>query len=174
MRKRTWTLEKLQDAVRDSFSYRKVLERLGLRPAGGNYDQLKRYIAEFKLNIDHFRGRGWSAGLRGIGKPRKSLKEILVRKSTFQTYKLKQRLFAAGLKRPECEQCGWAEQTPDGYLPLELDHTNGDGHDNRLKNLRILCPNCHSLQPTHRGRNIRLKRMRRGGEIGRRTTLKMS
>jgi len=43
-------------------------------------------------------------------------------------------------------------KTPDGYLPLELDHINGDHHDNRLENLRILCPNCHSLKPTHRGR----------------------
>ncbi|MDE1988391.1 MAG: HNH endonuclease, partial [Patescibacteria group bacterium] len=39
-------------------------------------------------------------------------------------------------------------------LPLELDHINGDRHDNRLENLRILCPNCHSLKPTHRGRNM--------------------
>ncbi|MGB4076287.1 MAG: HNH endonuclease [Minisyncoccia bacterium] len=48
-------------------------------------------------------------------------------------------------------------------MPVELDHVNGDRHDNRIENLRILCPNCHSLKPTHRGRN---KTNCRGGETG--------
>lgn len=62
--------------------------------------------------------------------------------------------FAAGLKQPRCELCGWETLAPDGRLPLELDHVNGVRTDHRLENLRILCPNCHSLQPTHRGLNI--------------------
>jgi len=48
----------------------------------------------------------------------------------------------------------------DGRLPIELDYINGDHDDNRIENLRVLCPNCHSLQPTHRGSN---KRKLRGG-----------
>lgn len=51
----------------------------------------------------------------------------------------------------------------DGRIPLELDHINGDRHDNRLENLRVLCPNCHSLKPTHRGLN---RSKRPSGEIG--------
>ncbi len=39
-------------------------------------------------------------------------------------------------------------------MPLELDHVNGDPTDNRLENLRILCPNCHALTDNYRGRNI--------------------
>lgn len=58
-----------------------------------------------------------------------------------------------GLKPACCEECGWAKISNDGRLPLELDRINGDRNDNRIENLRILCPNCHSLQPTHRGRN---------------------
>ncbi|KKQ13143.1 MAG: hypothetical protein US27_C0015G0001, partial [Candidatus Moranbacteria bacterium GW2011_GWF1_36_78] len=53
--------------------------------------------------------------------------------------------------------CGWHKVSKDGRLPLELDHINGDSKDNRIKNLRVLCPNCHSLKPTHRGRNIKKK-----------------
>lgn len=157
MRKRSWTEEQLEKAVKNSFSYRQVLSKIGLQEAGGNYEQIKKYIKEYKLEMKHFKGSGWNLGLRGIGKPRIPLEKILIKNSDFQSYKLKKRLFAAGLKPKHCEECGWAEKTPDGYLPLELDHINGDRHDNRIENLRILCPNCHSLKPTHRGRNRRPK-----------------
>jgi 5-methylcytosine-specific restriction endonuclease McrA len=46
----------------------------------------------------------------------------------------------------------------DGRIPVELDHVNGDKSDNRIENLRILCPSCHSLQPTHRGLNQKQRR----------------
>ena len=152
MSERSWTLGQLEKAVRESFSYRQVLTKLNLREAGGNYVQVKKYILEAGLDVSHFKGRGWNAGLTGIGKPKIPLKDVLVKGSYFQSYKLKKRLFVSGLKPKHCEQCGWAHYTEDGYLPLELDHINGDHHDNRLENLRVLCPNCHSLTPTHRGR----------------------
>src|SRR3989338_3737810 len=156
MRKRSWRLEQLRFAVKHSFSYRQVLAKLGLREAGGNYDQIKKYIKEYNLNVAHFKGRGWNAGLRGIGKVLIPLDKILVKESTFQSFKLKRRLFEADLKPLHCEQCGWAERTEGGYLPLELDHINGDRHDNRFENLRVLCPNCHSLTKNHRGRKNRV------------------
>lgn len=141
------------EAAKRARSIRQVIKALGLIPAGGNYNQINKYLKQYKVDISHFTGKIWNKGLRGIGKPRFSLSEILVQDSTFQSYKLKKRLFGAGLKKPRCEECGWAQQTPDGRIPLELDHINGNSTDNRLENLRVLCPNCHSLQPTHRGRN---------------------
>ena len=169
-RKRSWTEIQLVEAVKGSSSFRQVLIKIGLIEAGGNYDQIKKYAKELGLDISHFKGKAWNKGLRGRLMPQIPTSQILVKGSTFQSYKLKKRLFAEGLKNKQCEECGWAEIAEGGYLPLELDHINGDRHDNRLINLRVLCPNCHSLKPTHRGRN----RGGRGGEIGRRASLKMT
>lgn len=153
MKKKSWTEIQLKEAVKKSKSIRQVLKKLGLRLAGGNYAQIKKYFKFYKINTNHFTGQAWNKGMRGIGKPRINLKEILIKNSTFQSFKLKKRLFAAGLKTQKCEECGWNKKSEDGRIPLELDHINGDSTDNRLENLRILCPNCHSLKPTHRGRN---------------------
>jgi len=132
-----------------------VLQRLGLRAAGGNYAQIQKYIHEAGVNTEHFTGWAWRRGCVIAPRPARPLDELLREGVFIQSFKLKQRLFAAGLKAPACEECGWARRSDDGYLPLELDHVNGDRNDNRLENLRVLCPNCHSLKPTHRGRKLR-------------------
>lgn len=157
-KKRSWTDEQLVVAVKESRSYRMVLQRIGLVPAGGNYKQVGRRISELGLSTKHFSGKGWNTGW--AFDPRKqqlTLQEILVKGRPTQSHKLRLRLIGEGLKKAECELCGWCETAADGRLPLELDHINGDPNDNRLQNIRILCPNCHSLQPTHRGKNKKVR-----------------
>ena len=149
---RSWSKDDLAAAIQKSFSLAQTIKSLGLYPGGSNYVQIHKYIKESGLSTKHFKGQGWNRGLKGIGKPRFSLREILVENRYFQSYKLKQRLINAKLKPAHCEQCGWAQKTTDGFLPLELDHINGNHYDNRIENLRVLCPNCHSLTPHHRGR----------------------
>lgn len=129
-----------------------MLHLLKLKEAGGNYFQIRKYIQEYNIDTSHFTGMGWNKGMRGIGKPQIPLEMILVSESSYQSYKLKNRLFKVGLKSRFCEECGWSKKSDDGRIPLELDHINGDSRDNRLENLRVLCPNCHSLKPTHRRR----------------------
>lgn len=147
--------------------------KLQLIPAGGNYQQIKTAIARLSLDTSHFTGQAWNAGQTYHTKSRPTLDSLLVLGSTVQSYKLKKRLYEDGIKSQKCELCGWAKVSIDGRIPLELDHINGDHNDNRLKNLRILCPNCHSLQPTHRGRNKKVA-LRADVVIGSRATLKMS
>ena len=69
---------------------------------------------------------------------------------------LKGRLLKAGLKEERCEECGLAEWR-GRPLRITLHHVNGDGYDNRLENLRFLCPNCHSQTPNFAGRNGHLR-----------------
>jgi len=155
MRSRSWTDAQLIVAVKSCFSYRCVIASLGLVPAGGNYEQVKTAVVSLGLDSSHFKGKGWNSGIKGGYAPRRSLPSVLVQNSNYQSFKLKKRLFREGIKKEACEECGWTKRNKEGYLPLELDHINGDRHDNRLENLRVLCPNCHSLKSTHRGRNKR-------------------
>jgi hypothetical protein len=153
-KKRSWTDEQLVFSVKNSFSIRMVLIDLKLVPAGGNYDQIKKRIKELSLVTDHFTGSRWNVGIRRKQtRYGQSLSDLLTENSNFQSHKLKNKLFKEGIKEQRCELCGWCEVSVDGRTPVELDHLNGNHSDNRIENLRVLCPNCHSLQATHRGRN---------------------
>jgi hypothetical protein len=150
---KSWSDNQLAEAVRQATSYRKVIKMLGLVPAGGNYVQVQYRIRALNLDTSHFKGMGWNKGTTYHTNTRPTLESLLIDGSRVQSYKLKKRLFEEGIKSPVCELCGWSEKALDGRIPVELDHINGDRCDNRLNNLRVLCPNCHSLQPTHRGKN---------------------
>ena len=148
-----WNEKSLRKAVKVSTSIRQVLKNLGLVEAGGNYQQIKKYIIYFKISTSHFLGQASNRGKKFLNRKKISLNKILVQESSFQSFKLKKRLFLEKIKKPKCEICGWEKLSKDGRIPVELDHINGDHYDNRIENLRILCPNCHSLQLTHRGKN---------------------
>lgn len=77
------------------------------------------------------------------------LQEILDGKHpNYQTSKLRLRLIEEKIKKHKCEKCE-LEEWMGQLIPLELDHINGNNSDHRLKNLRILCPNCHHQTLTH-------------------------
>lgn len=159
-----WSRENVQKAVKNATSIRAVIANLGLVPAGGNCIQCYRHINAYNLDTRHFTGKAWRKGKTIPRKPIYSLDELLIESAQTSRINLKRRLFSSGLKTPMCEECGWTTVSEGRRIPVELDHVNGVNTDNRLSNLRILCPSCHSLKPTHRGSNIKLRR--RDGGIG--------
>ena len=146
-----YTEDQLIEAVKTSTSYRQVLIKLGIESYGGNYRVLKKNIELLQLDTSHMTGQGHMKGKTHSNNTR-PIEELLVENSNYQSFKLKNRLLKDKIKKHQCECCGiteWLEKP----TPLELDHINGINTDNRLKNLRLLCPNCHAQTSTYRGKN---------------------
>jgi len=145
--------ETIEKAVEKSLSIAQVCKILSIRPCGGNYKTLKEKFKQWKISTSHFTGSAWNQGERftNFGK-RHELSDVLIKNSPFKsTNHLKLRLYKEGFKEKRCEECG-IENWNGKEINFELDHVNGVNDDNRMINLKILCPNCHSQTPTFRGR----------------------
>lgn len=98
----------------------------------------------YKNNVDDWlsgKHPGWTGKTRQLSK--------FVRKYLHET------------RGTACEQCGWDERHPiDNAVLTEIEHIDGNAENNLLSNLKILCPNCHSMTPTFRARNKNSKRER--------------
>jgi hypothetical protein len=138
------------EAVEASFSIADILRRFSGPISSASYKRVNRRIKELDLDTSHFRGQGHSRGRR-YPERWKSTEELLEKANG--SSKIRLALLRSGTRPHRCEGCGLCEW--DGRpIPLELDHVDGDRTNNRLENLRLLCPNCHALTPTYRGRNI--------------------
>jgi 5-methylcytosine-specific restriction endonuclease McrA len=153
-RRRSWTDSDLITSVVDATSMAQVLRRLGLRTAGGNYEQIRTRMKALRLDTSHWTGQAHLRGKSNPHVPRRSLESILRRDVFYQSNKLRKRLIRERLLEPICSYCGGAEWL-GRPIPLELDHVDGDKTNNQLENLRLICPNCHALTPTYRGKNAK-------------------
>jgi len=153
----SYSEDDVRAAVAQSQSHAQVLRVLDLCPTGGNTAHLKRWLAHWQISTEHFDARA----LRSPTPVATPLGEILVERSTYARGNLKARLYAEGVKAPRCELCGQGELWRGRPMGLILDHINGVRDDNRLHNLRIVCPNCAATLDTHCGRKNRLERPER-------------
>ena len=130
MSKRKWTDEQFIEAVASSLSYAEVIRKLGLKPAGSNYDTVKNKISELNLDTTHMTGQAWNQGERYKPiQPARPLSEILVKNSTWvNSNNLRKRLLKEGIKEHKCECCGRSEWLGNP-IALELHHVNGIKND---------------------------------------------
>ncbi len=152
-----YTKENLGLVVRESGSIRQVLQKLGLEESGGNYENIKTRIKQFEIDTSHFHGMLWNKGKQWS--KQKDISSKLVEHSTYSSglpvssFKLKNQLLKLGYKEHICEMCGSLEWLGE-KIPLELHHVNGNRFDNRIENIQLLCPNCHSFTDNYRGKNM--------------------
>lgn len=145
--------DNLEQIVRESYSFAEVLRKIGLRDVGSNFKTIKKYIGEYNIDTSHFRGQTWNKGMGYTDYAAyNKLENILKENTNFQSDVLKYRLVKEGLKQWKCEKCGNEGIWEGQKLVLELHHINGNHYDNRLENLQILCPNCHSQTDNFRNR----------------------
>lgn len=143
-----YTKELLEAIVPDCLSVTDVLRALGLRPSGGNNANIRRRLKQYNIDTSHFLGQSYNLG-RSFA--RKSAAEVLVLRPTDAPKVNRKTLLRAMLELGfdyRCELCGNAGAWKGSDLCLEIDHVDGWWNDNRPDNLRFLCPNCHSQQPT--------------------------
>ncbi|MFJ8074704.1 HNH endonuclease [Streptomyces sp. NPDC096176] len=145
------TEERLRQLVAQSSSVRDVLRGLGINPVGGNHAHISRRIATLGIDTSHFVAarRGRPKGSRGDVLTLRDREEGRIPGS-----RLRQSLVRRGVAEI-CAMCGVRTAWNNKPLRLEVDHLNGDWWDNRPENLRLLCPNCHAVTDTYRGRKRR-------------------
>ncbi|HWF75055.1 MAG TPA: helix-turn-helix domain-containing protein [Solirubrobacteraceae bacterium] len=145
-----------------SYHARRLGERIDERCARRyDWEAVQRYYDAGHSVRDCMRAFGFSAASwfeavnRGalVARPSATpISELLVAGRQRGRFNVKTRLVKEGLKRNACEECGLVDWR-GRPLTLALHHVNGERHDNRLENLMLLCPNCHSQTENYAGRN---------------------
>lgn len=148
-------IDKLKDVISNSTNFREVFCKLNLCATGAQYKKLKRIIIKYNINISHF--TYFKANDNFLRAPR-PISEYLIENSPYaSSCVFKRRLIKEGLLQNKCNFCGNEGTWNNKPLSLQLDHINGVRNDNRLDNLRILCPNCHTQTDTYAGRKLKKK-----------------
>lgn len=147
--------EQFVELLKKSSTISEVLFKLGYTVKGNSwgYSQVKRRMDDLNLDYSIFKGKSAVIKITKLNNVRKE--DILKENCKHQRTVLRRYIIKNNLIPYKCAICGcteWQGKT----LSLELDHINGINNDNRLENLRFLCPNCHSQTSTYGSRNQQL------------------
>lgn len=146
------TDEQFANTIKNSTNISEVLFKLGYSVAGNSWGfaQVRKRMADLNLDQSMFKGKSaMAAKLQSI---KLSAKDLLKPNCKHNRNITRRYIISNELLPYKCAICGLSEWNGK-TLSLELDHINGINNDNRLENLRFLCPNCHSQTTTYGSRN---------------------
>lgn len=129
--------------IKESYSRSEVFEKLGMRKGGAAFRILNRRINDDKIDISHFQLGGAVSDTKKF-----TDEELFTFPSPIGDNSPRKRVLKGKLIPYTCKECGIGNIWNGKQLILQLDHINGIRNDNRLSNLRFLCPNCHAQTPT--------------------------
>ena len=144
-----WDVEKLRDAVANSTNYTQVCRYLGLSHISTNFKTIKKYIGAFNIDISHFDNSAVVAARRKTQEKHTLPNDVVFVENCPHANTVVRRKFMRMMQdKYRCAVCGNEGIHMGKKLRLEMDHINGVNNDNRIENLRLLCPNCHSQTET--------------------------
>jgi 5-methylcytosine-specific restriction endonuclease McrA len=145
-----YTQEQLEEAASNSESLAGCLRYLGMKVVGGNQTHMRTRLDRHGIDTSHFTGKGHSKGKQSNN--RRTAEDILtiLPEGSYRakSEQLRRAMIECGVLE-EC-QCGITNSWNGNPIQLEVDHIDGDWYNNVLENLRFLCPNCHSQEPTNK------------------------
>ena len=143
--------ETLRKVILESKSIRDVFYRMELCISGTHYTSFKRRISELNIDISHFNGI-YKGGKHTCELP---VERVFAAGTRHNGPTLARKIRKYSLKPYQCTKCGLVGEWQNELITLQIDHINGTSDDNRLENLRFLCPNCHSQTPTYAGKRFK-------------------
>lgn len=163
--KNKYNKENLLKAVENSYTISDVCRYFNIGTKGNNPKTINKYLEFYNIDTSHFLDK--EVQLNKLHFRNKiNIEDILIENSTYtNNFYLKKRIIESKLLDYNCNICSEGPTWRGKTLVLQLDHINGINNDNRIENLRFLCPNCHSQTDTfcgkHKGRKFKLEEERK-------------
>jgi hypothetical protein len=140
-----YTKDELSEVIKCSKNYQDVIHTLKINRFYHKY--LKKFVENNNVDTSHFSKTSLQQN---------TIENLFIEQSkAISGTRIKKYLLKKNIVEHKCSICNMEPYWNSKPLSLQIDHINGNHYDNRIENLRLICPNCHSQTDTYTGRNLK-------------------